>query len=93
MAFRLSEELGLCPAGTSDRVANHLKAVGLPTRIGDIPGDRADAAELLRLMGQDKKVKAGKLTFILVRGVGQAFVTRDVQPETVLAFLEREIAR
>ncbi len=93
MAFRLSEELGLCPAGTSARVTNHLKAVGLPTRIADIPGGKADAAELLRLMGQDKKVKAGKLTFILVRDIGQAFVTRDVAPETVLDFLGREISR
>lgn len=91
MAFRLSEKLGLCPAGTSARVVNHLQAVGLPTRIGDIPGGKADAAELLRLMGQDKKVKAGKLTFILVRDIGQAFVTRDVAPETVLEFLKHEI--
>jgi len=93
MAFRLSEELRLCPPGTSARVAKHLKAVGLPTKIGDIPGGKADAAELLRLMGQDKKVKAGKLAFILVHGIGQAFVTRDVAPETVLAFLAREIAQ
>ncbi|HML28906.1 MAG TPA: 3-dehydroquinate synthase [Hyphomicrobium sp.] len=91
MAFRLSEELGLCPAGISARVVNHLKSVGLPTQISDIPGGRAEATELLRLMGQDKKVKAGKLTFILVRDIGQAFVTRDVAPETVLEFLKREI--
>jgi shikimate kinase/3-dehydroquinate synthase len=91
MAFRLSEQLGLCPTGTSGRVVNHLKAVGLPTRIADIPGGKPDAHELLRLMGQDKKVKAGKLTFILVHGIGQAFVTRDVPPETVLDFLKREI--
>jgi shikimate kinase/3-dehydroquinate synthase len=92
MAFRFSEELGLCSPGTAARVAKHLTDVGLPTRITDIPGGKADAAELLRLMGQDKKVKAGKLAFILVRGIGQAFVTRDVTPEAVLEFLEREIA-
>ncbi len=93
MAFRLSEELGLCPPGTSERVTKHVKAVGLPTKIADIPGGTPDAAELQRLMGQDKKVKAGKLAFILVRDIGQAFVTRDVAPETVLAFLGREIPR
>jgi shikimate kinase/3-dehydroquinate synthase len=91
LAFRLSEELGLCPPRTSDRVTKHLKNVGLPTGIGDIPGGKADAAELLRLMGQDKKVKAGKLAFVLVRGIGRAFLTRDVAPETVLGFLNREI--
>ncbi|MBN9247096.1 MAG: 3-dehydroquinate synthase [Hyphomicrobium sp.] len=93
LAIRLSEELGICPPGRAERAANHLRAVGLPTKISDIPGGTADPAELLRLMGQDKKVKAGKLAFILVRDIGQAFVSRDVPPETVLAFLAREIAR
>ena len=91
LAFRLSEQLNLCPKGTAQRAESHLKTVGLPTRIGDIPGGKADAAELLALMGQDKKVKAGRLTFIMVRGIGQAFITRDIEPETVREFLAREI--
>ena len=91
LAFRLSEVLGLCGAGTAGRVTQHLGDVGLPTRIGDIPGGKADAGELLRLMGQDKKVKSGRLTFIMVRGIGAAFVTRDIEPVVVKSFLEREI--
>ncbi|HMN38482.1 MAG TPA: 3-dehydroquinate synthase [Hyphomicrobium sp.] len=91
-AFRFSEEQGLCAQGTAARVARHLHAVGLPTRISDIPGGRAEAGELLRLMGQDKKVRQGKLTFILVGGIGEAFIMRDVPPEKVRDFLEREIA-
>lgn len=93
LAFRLSEQLGLCPAGQAARVEAHLKAAGLPVRIGDIPGGTADASELFALMGQDKKVVAGRLTFIMVRGIGQAFITRDIDPETVKAFLTAEIAR
>jgi shikimate kinase/3-dehydroquinate synthase len=93
LAFRLSEELGLCPRGHSDRVVAHFEAVGLPTKIADIPQTGADAGELWRLMGQDKKVRGGKLAFILVRGIGDAFVSRDVAPETVKGFLKREIAR
>ncbi len=92
LAFRFSERLGLCPEGTAARVAAHIAAVGLPTKIGDIPGGAADAAELVRLMGQDKKVKDGRLTFILVRDIGQAFVSRDVDEATVRGFLEGEIA-
>ncbi len=42
-------------------------------------------------MGQDKKVRDGKLTLILVRGIGQAFVSRDVSTETVHAFLSRQL--
>jgi len=93
MAFRLSEELGICPPGRAERVTNHLKVVGLPTKISDIPGGGANADELLRLMGQDKKVRGGKLAFILVRDIGWAFVSREVIPETVRAFLGREITR
>jgi shikimate kinase/3-dehydroquinate synthase len=93
LAFRLSEELGICPPGRAERVTNHLKAVGLPTKIADIPGGRAEASELFRLMGQDKKVRHGQLAFILVRDIGEAFVSRDVAPDAVKAFLGREIAR
>jgi 3-dehydroquinate synthase len=91
-AFRFSESEGLCPRGTAERVAAHLSAVGLPTGLRDIPGGRADAETLLGHMGQDKKVRDGKLTFILVRGIGEAFVARDVDPAKVRAFLEGEIA-
>jgi 3-dehydroquinate synthase len=92
LAFRFSESLGLCPAGTADRVARHLKAAGLPTRIADIPGGKADADELVRLMGQDKKVRDGRLTFILARNIGEAFISRDIDEPAVRDFLAREIA-
>jgi len=91
LAFRFSESLGLCPTGTADRVARHIAAVGLPTRLSDIPGGKADADELVRLMGQDKKVQNGRLTFILARGIGEAFVSRDVSEEKVRDFLAGEI--
>ncbi len=92
LAFRLSERLGLCPEGRAERVAGHLATVGLPARIGDIPGGKPEAAELVRLMGQDKKVRQGKLVFILVRDIGEAVISRDVAPEQVAEFLEGEIA-
>jgi 3-dehydroquinate synthase len=92
LAFRLSENLGLCPAGTGARVTAHLDAVGLPTRISSIPGEKADAGELVRVMGQDKKVRQGQLTFIPAKDIGQAFITRDVSAEKVRDFLSAEIA-
>jgi 3-dehydroquinate synthase len=92
-AFRYSQARDLCEPGTAERVERHLRAVGLPTRIAHIPGaDRPDAAALLALMGQDKKVRHGKLTFILARGIGQACIARDVSPSAIDAFLEHEIA-
>lgn len=87
LAFRLSVELGLCPGQDAERFIRHLKAVGLPTAIADIPGSRAGADELVAHMAHDKKVADGKLTFILLRGLGQAFVTRDVPLDAVKTVL------
>ncbi|MGI9403573.1 MAG: 3-dehydroquinate synthase [Hyphomicrobium sp.] len=92
VAFRFSEALGSCSRGDADRVATHFQAVGLPTRVGEIPGDKPDVAALLRLMGQDKKVRQGKLTFILARGIGSAYIAPDVAPDQVSAYLEGEIS-
>jgi len=92
LAFRFSEALGECAPGTAERVAAHFAAVGLPTRIGDIPGEKPDVAGLMRLMGQDKKVRHGKLTFILAHAIGEAFIAHDVAPERVSEFLASEIA-
>ncbi len=92
LAFRFSEAQGLCPKGTAARVSRHFKDVGLPTRINDIPGGRADADELMGLMAQDKKVRQGRLTFILARAIGEAFITRDIDPGAVRDFLAREIS-
>jgi 3-dehydroquinate synthase len=88
-AFGFSAELGYCTQEDAARVEAHLHEVGLPTRISDIPGDVGDAERLFELMAQDKKVKAGRLTFILARGIGQSFVTADVAPDAVLNFLKK----
>ncbi len=83
LAFKLSHKLGLCPSQDAERFANHLKAVGLPAAISDIPGPRASVDELMGHMAHDKKVSDGKLTFILVRGIGRAFITSDVPADAV----------
>jgi 3-dehydroquinate synthase len=87
LAFRLSVALGLCPGQDAERFVRHLKAAGLPTAVSDIPGARATPGELLAHMAHDKKVKDGRVTFILLRGIGQAFVTADVPLEAVKEIL------
>jgi shikimate kinase/3-dehydroquinate synthase len=91
-AFRFSRDLGLCSGQDATRAEAHLKAVGLPTRMRDIPGFDARTEDLLAAMRQDKKVDRGRLTFILARGIGQSFVARDVDEAGVSAFLTREMA-
>jgi 3-dehydroquinate synthase len=90
LAFSFSAELDFCPASDVNRVEAHLVHVGLPGRIGDIPGGLPTPDELLQLMAQDKKVKGGKLALVLVHGIGQAFIERDVPMHRLRTFLKRE---
>ncbi|WP_439154612.1 3-dehydroquinate synthase [Yoonia sp.] len=87
LAFELSARLGLCSQEAPSRVRAHLRAMGMKVDVADIPGDLPDAAGLLALMGQDKKVQDGKLRFIMARGIGDAFITSDVPPDMVMAVL------
>lgn len=93
LAFDLSVRLGLCPGQDALRLRRHLERAGLPNKLADVPGTLPDADGLIALMGQDKKVVDGKLTFILARGIGEAFITRDVDAAELRALLkERETA-
>ena len=92
-AFRFSRELGLCSGQDAVRVESHLEAIGLPTRISQIPGLTTDAQAILAAMRQDKKVERGRLTFILAKGIGECFIAKDVSEGQTLGFLQRELAR
>lgn len=92
LAHDFSVARGLATQADADRVRAHLVAAGLPTRIGDIPDAAFSAEELMGHIGQDKKVQRGRLTFILTHGIGRAFVARDVPPDAVRAFLDRQLA-
>lgn len=95
LAADLSAQLGMIAPSDATRVQRHLADVGLPTRMQDIAGFKqeglADADALMALMAQDKKVKRGRLTFILLRAIGQAVVSTDVEPATVRDFLARKL--
>jgi 3-dehydroquinate synthase len=93
LAFDLSVKLGLCPGQDATRLRRHLERAGLPNRLADVKGPLPDADGLIALMGQDKKVVDGQLTFILARGIGDAFITRDVGLPALRDLLkEREAA-
>ncbi len=89
LAFAFSAERGLCPPVDAARVADHLRAAGLPN---DPRGISARAAPLMAHMLQDKKMRAGTLPFVLARGIGTAFVARDVPLGDVEGFLDRMLA-
>jgi len=91
LAFRFSAALGLCPLSDAERVEAHLTSVGLPTRLSHVPGGCGTVDELLDAMAQDKKVKAGSLTFILAKGIGQSFIAPGIEATKVRTFLTSEI--
>jgi 3-dehydroquinate synthase len=88
LAHRFSARMNFASPDDAARVEAHLKAVGLPWRLADVPGGLPDAEALLSFIAQDKKVSRGALTFILTRGIGQAFIARDVPASEVLSFLK-----
>jgi 3-dehydroquinate synthase len=92
LAFDFSARLGLSPPADAERVKHHLGKAGLPTRIAAVSGGVPGVDGLMDLMAQDKKIKRGRLTFILVRGVGRAYVAPDVDPAEVRAFLADKLA-
>ncbi|MBI1366139.1 MAG: 3-dehydroquinate synthase [Alphaproteobacteria bacterium] len=93
LAFDFSAERAGCPRADAARLKAHLKAAGLPADLADIPyKDVLDPDRLLAFMRQDKKVRAGAMTLILARRLGEAFVARDAREDVILAFLKEEAA-
>ena len=96
LAAEFSAQLGMIPEADAARVERHLASVGLPTHLQDIAGfaqeGLKDADALMALMAQDKKVKRGKLTFILLQAIGRAVVANDVEPALVRDFLQQKLS-
>lgn len=97
LAAQFSARLGMIGEADAARIERHLIEAGLPTRLQDIAGfaqeGLADADALMALMAQDKKVKRGKLTFILLEAVGRAVIAKDVEPAPVRDFLKEKLAQ
>lgn len=97
LAAQFSAKLGMIGEADAARLERHLIEAGLPTRLQDIAGfaqeGLADADALMALMAQDKKVKRGKLTFILLEAVGRAVIAKDVEPAPVRDFLKEKLAQ
>ncbi|WP_421592644.1 3-dehydroquinate synthase [Shinella sp. M27] len=93
LAHQFSARMNLCSPDDGKRVEKHLREVGLPTTMDEIPGGLPPAEKLMDAIAQDKKVKGGKLTFILTHGVGQSFVADDVPQSEVVAFLKEKLPK
>jgi 3-dehydroquinate synthase len=92
LAAELSARLGHCPQEEPSRIRAHFRAMGMATDLSDLPGPLPDAAGLMALMAQDKKVVDGRLRFVLLRRIGAAFVSADVAPDAVRDLLAEALA-
>jgi 3-dehydroquinate synthase len=92
LALEFSSRMNHCSPDDGQQVAAHLSEAGLPTRIQDIEGETPGVETLLHHIVQDKKVERGKLTFILARAIGDAFVARDIPASEVTAFLKEKLS-
>lgn len=88
LAFDYSAERDLCSREDAARVRAHFESAGLPTRLGAV-GLSGTATRLTAHMAKDKKREGGRTAFILARGIGAAFVDRQVDLDDVAAFLDR----
>jgi 3-dehydroquinate synthase len=89
LAARLSTALGLAPAAVAERLARHLRALGLPAGLDDLPEPKPSPETVVALMATDKKTLDGRLTLVLLQEVGAAVVVADVAPERVREILSR----
>ena len=92
LAFETSARLGLMSQEAPSRLRAHLSAMGMKRDLADIPGDLPDTDGLIALMGQDKKVEAGQIRFILARAIGEAFVADGVDLDVVRGVLSDGLA-
>jgi 3-dehydroquinate synthase len=87
LAFETSARMGLCAQECPSRLRAHLAAMGMKKDLADIEGELPGVDGLMALMAQDKKVRQGRLTFILARGIGETFVSRDADLDVVRGVL------
>jgi len=92
LATDFAAKLGLADAGEALRVRRHLVDCGLPTRLADIGLAGILADRLLGHMSKDKKVRDGRITLILPRRIGEAFVMKDAPTEKLRDFLTQAAA-
>ncbi len=92
LAARYSARKGLMPAASADHVASHFAAVGMRSELSQL-GLTCGGEDLVRHMLHDKKMDAGTLPFVLTKGIGKAYLDREVELTDVAKFLDEELAR
>jgi 3-dehydroquinate synthase len=91
LAARYSARLGLMPGASAEHVASHFAAAGLRSELSQV-GLACSGEDLIAHMLHDKKMDAGSLPFVLMNGIGKAFLAKDVELTDVTKFLDEQLA-
>ena len=90
-AFKLSVYLNYCSKKEAERCIDLISKFNLPTKLKDIKSIRLKSKKLIDKFYLDKKVKNGKITFILSNGIGSALIKNDIKEKTLKIFLDELI--
>ena len=90
LAARYSVRKGLMHGQDAERVAAHISDSGMPSQVAGLGLD-CDGTKLAAHMRHDKKMAAGTLPFVLLNGIGEAFLDKSVALEDVAAFLDEQL--
>jgi 3-dehydroquinate synthase len=88
MAYEFCARQGICPTADADRLKAHLTALEMPVDLRGLPCQDWTAELLMKHMMKDKKVKDGKVTFVLVRAIGEAYLDRNVADADLKTYLD-----
>ncbi|CAK7192769.1 3-dehydroquinate synthase [Commensalibacter sp. Nvir] len=92
LIFKLCTQMNCCPPEDTERVVNHFRSVGLPVSLQDLKTP-LHASKLMSHLLHDKKIKNGKVSFVLVNGIGKTFISQEVKEKELLLLLRENGAQ
>ena len=92
LAIELSKSLGYLSGQDAGRAVEYIRNIGLPTNINSIEGSTSWHPDgIIQHMQHDKKVSNGQLRFVLIKGIGEAYLTADVERNDIYRVIEKSL--
>ena len=93
LAIELSKSLGYLSGQDAGRAVEYIRSIGLPTNINSIEGSTSWHPDgIIQHMQHDKKVSNGQLRFVLIKGIGEAYLTADVERNDIYSVIEKSLS-
>ena len=93
LAIELSKSLGYLSGQDAWRAVEYIRNIGLPTNINSIEGSTSWHPDgIIQHMQHDKKVSNGQLRFVLIKGIGEAYLTADVERNDIYRVIEKSLS-